>query len=268
MQLIAALPTPFVDGHLDLAHFKRHVLWLKALGISGFAVAGTTGEFLSLDDDELLALIRATMEAADRHPVFVNPWRPSVPRTLAIAERAWEMGAIAAFAPPPIYYPLPQREIGAWYRELAAGMRLPLLGYHIPKYANNGIGPQLYAELLDEGVIVGLKDSSKDVARLDRFLSLGGEVYIGGDRLLPEVMADGRVAAFISGAVNAWPHLALRMVNGEDQLAPAWLERVSMLRRLGGLRALKTALGMGCRSPLRPVSPASLATLPEIERPR
>ena len=48
------LVTPFREGALDVASLRRLVAHYAGLPIDGFVLAATTGEGMSLDDDEAL----------------------------------------------------------------------------------------------------------------------------------------------------------------------------------------------------------------------
>jgi 4-hydroxy-tetrahydrodipicolinate synthase len=67
------LVTPFKDGQVDLASYRRLIEHYLARGVSGLLPLGTTGEAPTIDEEEADALVEATIETvADRVPVFVG----------------------------------------------------------------------------------------------------------------------------------------------------------------------------------------------------
>ena len=62
---LAAIATPFgPDGALDLAAFGAHVAWLAESGLDGVFVAGTTGEGVLLEHEEVTALVERAVGRA------------------------------------------------------------------------------------------------------------------------------------------------------------------------------------------------------------
>ena len=64
---LAAVATPFAaDGSLDLEAFGAHVEWLREAGLDGVFVAGTTGEGVLLEQDEVAALVERAVRGRAR----------------------------------------------------------------------------------------------------------------------------------------------------------------------------------------------------------
>ena len=67
------LVTPFKDGAVDLASYRRLIEHYIGQGVSGLFPLGTTGEAPTLDDSEEDAIVAETIEVvAGRVPVFVG----------------------------------------------------------------------------------------------------------------------------------------------------------------------------------------------------
>src|SRR3954449_8474304 len=104
--VVVALLTPYDGGGgVDEAAMRAHVDWLVTAGIDGLMPCGTTGEGPLLADDEVAAVVRAAVAAADgRVPVLAHIGRPGTAPTLALARRAVGDGAAAIAAVVPYYY--------------------------------------------------------------------------------------------------------------------------------------------------------------------
>src|SRR5262249_30149825 len=67
------LVTPFRDGAVDLASYRRLIEHCVDQGVSALFPLGTTGEAPTLDEDEEAAIVAETVDAAaGRVPVFVG----------------------------------------------------------------------------------------------------------------------------------------------------------------------------------------------------
>ena len=89
VQVLAAITTPFrADGGVDLDAFEAHLRWLGEAGLDGVFVAGTTGEGVLLEHDEVEALAERAAAAAGSLRVIVQVGRPSTGATVALARRA------------------------------------------------------------------------------------------------------------------------------------------------------------------------------------
>lgn len=269
MRFYVALLTPFdARGRVDLPKLRAHTLWLAAQGIDGFVPTSTTGEFLYLSDREREAVHRTVLDAARGRPVYPCTWDPSPSTTAYLTEAARDQGATGVLLPPPVYYPLDERSVRAWYESLA-NKGLPVLAYHNPRYLRTPITPGVYAELRRAGLVAGMQDGSEDPYRLRRMAAEDpGVIYASGDRMLAEAPKLPALGGFVSALANAWPSFCLRLFrSGEHQLELALGERVNRVRRAGGLRALKSLLRMGCRAPLVEPPDEALMGLPPPEAP-
>src|SRR3954466_2425476 len=67
--------TPFIEGgaRVDADALTRFLDWQLAIGVPGVIVLGTTGEFLTVTDDERAEIVETTVKhVAGRIPVLVG----------------------------------------------------------------------------------------------------------------------------------------------------------------------------------------------------
>ena len=221
----AAITTPFgEDGLLDLDAFEAHVAWLAEAGLDGVFVAGTTGEGVLLEEDEVAALVERAVGHDLR--VFAQVGRPSTAATARLARRAIGLGADAVAAYVPWFYPAKDAEARTHFEGLkeAAG-DTPAFLYNIPRRTVNDLTPELAAELARAG-FAGMKDSTGDFERHQAYLDgLDGvdfELYIGSEPLVLRAYRRGAAGA-ITGLAGARPELfaSLReaLESGDDEVA-------------------------------------------------
>lgn len=211
---IPALVTPFRDGAVDEAAFRRLVDWQIAEGSSALVPCGTTGESPTLSYDEHYRVIELCVEAADgRVPIIAGCGSNDTAvarKHMAFAARA---GCAAALVVAPYYNRPSQAGIEAHYRALADASDLPIILYNVPGRTVTDILPATVAKLADVPTIVGIKDASGNLARCaDHRLSNGADFcqLSGNDDMALAFDAAGGVGC-ISVTANVAPRLCAEM---------------------------------------------------------
>jgi 4-hydroxy-tetrahydrodipicolinate synthase len=214
VRLLAAITTPFgADGGVDLDAFEAHARWLEEMGLDGLFVAGTTGEGVLLEDDEVEALAAHAVAAAGSLQVIVQVGRPSTRATVALGRRVLEAGAHGVAAYVPWFYPVTQEQVRAHFLALleAAG-DAPAYLYNIPPRTVNDLSPETAGELARAGY-TGMKDSTGDLERHKQYLAAvdgSFEVFTGTEPLIVESVAAG-ASGSINGLSNCRPELFLAL---------------------------------------------------------
>lgn len=212
---IPAITTPF-DSRLrfDERMLEDLLTWLHGEGMHGIALAGTTGEWFSLSDEERAALFRkAGSVLGGKLPLLAgcNAFTPA--ESVRHAQVAADAGCDGIFVTPPPYVVPTDDEIFEFYRVVSDGSPLPICVYNWPR----GTGVDLSLELLERIVsldrVVAVKNSTGDMGRfIDCFFGLRDRVrYYGvptnafGASLYIHEGADGMIG---SGAVLGRDHPA------------------------------------------------------------
>jgi 4-hydroxy-tetrahydrodipicolinate synthase len=173
-------------------------------GVDAFNVLGTTGEFSLVAPRYRRGVIEAAVTAArGRAPVMAGCGRPSLAETISEVNEAEDCGALAALVTPSYYFPLTDEEISRFFTALAANTKIPLLYYHIPQLTRCLASVPLLVRMAEEGVIVGVKDSSGDASFFASLLAAvrglrDFRTFIGGSAFLLAALthgADGVIGA-------------------------------------------------------------------------
>jgi 4-hydroxy-tetrahydrodipicolinate synthase len=192
------------------------VRWLEDAGLDGLFVAGTTGEGVLLEDDEVEALASRAAAAAGSLRVIVQVGRPSTRATVALARRALEAGAEGVAAYVPWFYPITEDGVRAHFLALLeAADGAPAFLYNIPPRTVNDLSPELAGELARAG-FAGMKDSTGDFERHRAYLAAvpqSFEVYTGTEPLIRDSVAAGAVGS-INGLANCVPELMTALREG------------------------------------------------------
>lgn len=191
--------TPFTDGGqgLDYEALKRFLDWQVECGVPGVIILGTTGEFLTLTDDERHAYVDATVKhVGGRMHVLVGAMNAYTPKAASYARMAQDLGADGLMILPPYYYSPTEDEIFGYYKAICAATRLPIMLYNNPFTSNVDMSARLVARLTAAFEQVQyIKEASTDVGRVfDVVKESGGAMKVfAGERI---------VESFLLGAIG------------------------------------------------------------------
>ena len=201
------LITPFKDGAVDLASYRKLVTYYLGAGVAGLFPLGTTGEAPTLDDDEADAIVAATVEiAAGAVPVFVGIGGNATQKVIRQMGRLshHDFAGIVSVCP---YYNRPtQSGMVAHFSAIAQATDRQILIYNIPYRTSVNLTNETLRELATLPNIVGIKDSSGNIAQsLDLLASRppGLAVLTGEDPLFFTALCNGA-----SGGILAAAHIA------------------------------------------------------------
>src|SRR5262249_3779021 len=113
--------TPFTPaGEVDVAALRAFVDWQIAEGIHGLIPLGSTGEFLSLDDDERALVAEVVIrQAAGRVPVLIGTGAEDTREVVRLSRRAEKLGADGVMIIPPFYSTPTDDELVHHYQAVA-----------------------------------------------------------------------------------------------------------------------------------------------------
>lgn len=146
---------------------------LAAAGARGLMLFGSNGEGPLLPTNQLgdfaAGVAKRWRELTADGPVLVNITAPGTAEALARAEAVLPAAPDALVLSPPIYYHHRHDEVVAHYAA-TAGLGVPVVAYNAPRYSNP-LTPRLLDELASLAHLVGIKDSSGDLALFDHALA-------------------------------------------------------------------------------------------------
>lgn len=251
--LISAVPVPFTaDGALDDAGLRPLYEFLDAEGVDGVFVAGTTGEFVALDDDERETVVAAALDVFGPDRVYAHVGAASARQAERLTARAVALGARNLAAITPYYLPAGPRALVDHYRRVAAaagGARLFVYLYE--SRTTTSVSPAQLAELAGIPGVTGVKISGQPASRVVEYLRAvpaGFTVYSGNDVEFGDVVRAGAAGA-VSGMSSAFPRpfVTLRdaLRRGDEHAAKVAQSRVERVAAaLGNLALIKAALAL------------------------
>jgi 4-hydroxy-2-oxoglutarate aldolase len=196
-------------GDLDVAAFSRNVKAHLAAGMSGVVVCGSTGEAVLLTEEERLELLEAARrEVSGDKLLLMGVGAESTRLTVRRCREAQTVGADAVLIVAPHYYAnaMTAEALRVHYRTVADDSPLPVLLYNIPKYMHFKLPPELVGELAQHPNIVGIKDSSGDLALLASYLEAQSDsftVFTGNGATFHEALVAGARGGILAVALFA-----------------------------------------------------------------
>jgi len=212
---LVALVTPMQpDGSVDFDALRKLVDFHVEAGSDGLVAMGTTGESATLDFDEHVEVIEATIRfAAGRIPVIAGTGANSTHEALELTKASKEVGAVAHLSVTPYYNKPPQEGLIAHFTTIADGVDLPLILYNVPGRTAVDLRFETTLKLSEHGNIVGIKEATGSLERIRELIDATGPdfaVYSGEDSLGCACMLAGGQGS-ISVTANVAPALMHRM---------------------------------------------------------
>lgn len=213
MGIIPPMITPLnPDLSLDVKHTEILLEHLLEGGIRGLFILGTTGEFAGISQDVKSDLIRLTCrKVGSKIPVLVGITSCSLVESIDWAGIANESGAKGLVAAPPFYMNIEQEELQAYYEQLADLVDLPLMLYNMPSHTKMRIEIKTVEALAKHPNIIGIKDSSGDLAYFQRLCEAFKEqqdfrIFVGPEEILASSLKMGGHGG-VTGGANLFPKL-------------------------------------------------------------
>ena len=198
------LITPFHKGKVDREAITSLVKRLRADGIKGIVVCGSTGEAAALVKAEQLEVLDTTLEAAPGLPVVMGVSGYNLVETAAWVQElaAWPLAGL--LVPAPHYIRPSQAGLLHWFHKLADASAAPLVIYDIPYRTGVQLERQTLLQLAMHARIQAIKDCGGDAAKTLALIAQGKlQVLAGEDLQMFATVAQGGV-----GAIAASAHLA------------------------------------------------------------
>ena len=189
--LIAPILSPFND---DLS-FNQNLYNdlakdLLTSGCSGLAPFGTTGEALSLGNEERIQALKGLIDTGiDPNILIPGTGLCNLPDTIKMSKHALDLGCHGIMTLPPFYFKgMSDEGLFQYFEKLIEGINHPNLKiylYHIPQVSGVGLSIDLVKKLKQTfpNIIVGIKDSSGDWKNTEALLNIEELIVYPGAEL-------------------------------------------------------------------------------------
>ncbi len=205
-----ALVTPFKNDKLDDETYIKLIHFHIENGTNGLVPAGTTGESPTLSHNEHERVIDLCVkESNGKLPVFAGTGSNSTEEAISLTTHAEKMGADGALIVTPYYNKPTQEGLYQHYKAINDKCGIPIIIYNIPGRSVIDMSVETMARLFELKNIIGVKDATGDLTRVDKTLKKLGKDFIqltGNDDNALEFNRKGGVGA-ISVTANIAPKL-------------------------------------------------------------
>ena len=172
-----ALITPFKNDKLDDETYIKLIHFHINNGTNGLVPAGTTGESPTLSHSEHERVIELCVkESNGKLPVFAGTGSNSTEEAISLTSHAEKIGSNGALIVTPYYNKPTQEGLYQHYKAINDKCGIPIIIYNIPGRSVIDMSVETMARLYELKNIIGVKDATGDLDRVDQTLKkLGGE---------------------------------------------------------------------------------------------
>ena len=174
-----ALITPFKNDKLDEEAYIRLIHFQIKNGTNGLVPAGTTGESPTLSHDEHQKVIELCIkESNGKTIVIAGTGSNSTKEAISLTTHAEKVGADAALVVTPYYNKPSQEGLYQHYKAINDKVGIPIIIYNIPGRSVIDMTVDTMARLFELKNIVGVKDATGDLDRVDKQKNKMGNDFI------------------------------------------------------------------------------------------
>ena len=205
-----ALITPFKNNKFDVDAYVKLIHFHMNNGTNALVPAGTTGESPTLSHKEHQQVIELCIkESFGKNPIIAGTGSNSTEEAISLTTHAEKVGANAALIVTPYYNKPTQEGLYQHYKAINDKCGIPIIIYNIPGRSVIDMSVDTMARLFELKNIIGVKDATGDLDRVDQQKNKMGKDFIqltGNDDNALEFNRRGGVGA-ISVTGNIAPKL-------------------------------------------------------------
>ncbi|MDC0409606.1 4-hydroxy-tetrahydrodipicolinate synthase [Pelagibacteraceae bacterium] len=228
---IVALITPFDNGNLSEKDFVELINYHLKNGTNGVVPGGTTGESPTLSHNEHKKIIEiAVRECKGKIPVIAGTGSNSTEEAVELSKFAEKAGSDAILVVTPYYNKPTQEGLYQHYKKINDSVGVPIVIYNIPSRSVIDMEVETMARLYELKNIVGVKDATGDLSRVNRQLKTMGKEFIqltGNDDNALEFNKLGGV-----GAIGVTANVAAKLASDFQKACQEDLKKASALDKL------------------------------------
>lgn len=214
-QILLPLITPYDDQeNIDYGKYAELIEYLIQNDLcDSLIVTGTTGEASLLTFDERVKLMETAVKtSAGRKPVIGGTGCASTKETIALTNKAVELGIETCLVVCPFYNKPTQEGLYRHFKTLAESTQAKIMLYNIPIFVGVNLEAETVHRLASIGNIIGIKDEAgiNPTQVTDYFLATQEvdpdfAIYNGDDIMLLPTIVQGAMG-LVSGGAHIFGH--------------------------------------------------------------
>jgi 4-hydroxy-tetrahydrodipicolinate synthase len=163
--------TPFRDGEVDETALRGLVQFHLKNGTDGLVPCGTTGESVTMSEEELLRVVEIVVDEVNgRIPVIAGTGTNSTTKSIKLTKAVQKLGADGALLVTPYYNKPTQQGLFLHYEAIAKATDLPLVLYNVPGRTSVNMLPETVARLARIPTIAGIKEASGNMDQVSQIV--------------------------------------------------------------------------------------------------
>jgi 4-hydroxy-tetrahydrodipicolinate synthase len=168
-----ALVTPFKeDLSIDEDALRRFVDFQITDGINFLVPCGTTGESVTLSDEEQRRVVEIVLsQAGGRVPVIAGAGGNNTAHVIKLARECERLGVDGLLSVTPYYNKPTQEGLYQHFKAIAGATSLPIIVYNVPPRTNVNILPDTIVRLAEIPNIIGVKEASGDISQVAEIIT-------------------------------------------------------------------------------------------------
>lgn len=213
-----ALVTPFTEEKdVNYEELGKLIEYQIEGGIDAIIVCGTTGEPVTMSEEERLSVIQYAVEkVAKRVPVIAGTGGNCTENVVVFSKKAEQAGADGLLVVTPYYNKATQNGLFEHYKMVAAAVDLPIILYNVPSRTGVNILPATASRLAKEiENVVALKEASGNMTQVAEVIQKTDgllDIYSGNDDQIVPILSLGGIGV-ISVLANVVPRATHDMVH-------------------------------------------------------
>ena len=205
-----AIVTPFTeDKSVNYEELGRLIEYQIAGGIDAIIICGTTGEPVTMTEEERLSVISYTVAKVKRRvPVIAGTGGNCTENVIVFSKMAQDLGVDGLLVVTPYYNKATQNGLYEHYKAVASSVEIPIIMYNVPSRTGVNILPDTAVRLGKEVEnIVALKEASGNITQVAEVIQKAEgtlDIYSGNDDQIVPILSLGGVGG-ISVLANVVP---------------------------------------------------------------
>jgi 4-hydroxy-tetrahydrodipicolinate synthase len=226
------------ESPLDMESLERLIEYHIKEKTEAIVAVGTTGESATLDEKEHCDVIRAVVKmVGGRIPVIAGTGANSTTEAITLTRCAKDAGADACLLVTPYYNKPTQEGMYQHHKVVAEAVAIPQILYNVPGRTACDMTPETVGRLASVPNIIGIKEATADLARVDRIRELCGKDFMlvsGDDATTREFIlrgGDGVISVTANVAPRSMHDMVERALKGDKEGSKAIDDRLAGLHK-------------------------------------
>lgn len=210
-----AIVTPFNQNGVNFDKLGELLDWHIEQGTDAIIICGTTGESVTMSDEEKKAAFKFTVEkVAGRIPVIAGTGSNDTRHSIELSKYAESVGCDGLLCVTPYYNKTTQKGLIAHYTAIADAVNIPLIVYNVPGRTGLNVNPDTLKTLSKHKNIIAVKEASGNISQVVEIGTFCDEhfgMYSGNDDQVVPLLSVGGIGV-ISVVANVDPKIMHDMV--------------------------------------------------------